>query len=59
MTKLVSDDTRKISFTIGTFLYVFGSRKRHSELAEVCLLVGCLTSQQQASDCDPFSQNGT
>ena len=31
------------------FLYVSGSCEHHSELTEVCLFVGCLTSQQHAS----------
>ena len=29
---LISDGTEKIRFMIGTFLYVFGSRERHSKL---------------------------
>ena len=33
-TSLNSDGNRKISVMIGTFLYVFGSRTRHSELTE-------------------------
>ena len=34
----------------GTVLYVFSSLERHFKLKEfVCLLVGCLTSQQHAS----------
>ena len=41
-------ETGKFWAMIGTLLYTFGSRERHSE-PTVCLLVGCLTSQQHAS----------
>ena len=34
MTSLISDDKRKISVTIGTLLYVFGSSERHFEFTE-------------------------
>ena len=53
--------TRKFSVMIGTLLYVFvhvniilnlketDAHRLNPILKEVCLLVGCLTSQQQAS----------
>ena len=40
---------RRFSVMIGTLPCVLGSCERHSELTEVVLLVGCLTSQQHAS----------
>ena len=61
MHEIFSDDNWKMSVMIETLVYVFGSCERHSQLTEevyiflrptpreVCLLVDCLTSQQQAS----------